>query len=146
VWPPAEDANPDNNLGQLNTDVKVLHSPATFVVPVRNDDLRTRRMIRLQVDAYQIPPLDACDDDAMERGDHRETGPQRHSLERFPVPEGWTVQAVPPSLALAPGQEESVTVTVTAPDGFIGRQPFNVNGIDEAGRLAGGVTLYVEGH
>jgi hypothetical protein len=148
IWPPKEDANPGNNLGQLNTDVKALKSPATFTVPVRNDDLLTHKVIRLHVDAYQIPPLEACDENARDLDEQRKAASlrTRHSRERFGVPAGWAVQAVPAELSLRPGQEEIVTVTVTAPDGFVGRQPFNLNGIDEMGQLVGGVTLYVEGH
>jgi hypothetical protein len=148
IWPPKEDANPDNNLGQLNTDVKALKSPATFTVPVRNDDLLAHKVIRLHVDTYQIPPLEACDEDGGGLDEQRQGAATRarHSRERFEVPAGWAVQAVPAELSLPPGHEEIVTVTVTAPAGFVGRQPFNVNGIDDTGLLLGGVTLYVEGH
>ena len=42
-WP--DDAEPGNNLGQENTDVKALNSPhATFTFPVRNDS-GTRRIL-----------------------------------------------------------------------------------------------------
>jgi len=148
IWPTEEDANPFNNLGQLNTDVKVLQSPAVFNVPVRNDDLGGRRVIRLAVDAYQIPAPHDCedgDDGHADHGQHSDDATRsRHSAARFPIPEGWTVQAMPAELTLAPGAEEIVTVTATAPTGFEGRQAFNVNGVDENGRLVGGVTLFVE--
>ena len=49
VWP--HDADPGNNLGQHNVDVKPLNSPrATFTVPVRNAGRRPMR-VRLAVDA-----------------------------------------------------------------------------------------------
>jgi hypothetical protein len=148
IWPAADDANPGNNLGQLNTDVKVLQSPALFRVPVRNDDFRRRRLIRLHVDAYQIPGLVPCDDAAsdLDREALIRQARERHSIERFPVPAGWTVQAMPSELSLGPTEEGMVVVTVTAPEGFRGREPFNLHAVDDDGQLLGGVTLYVEGH
>jgi hypothetical protein len=139
LWPKVEDENPDNNLGQHNTVVQALHSPARFEFPVRNDDLSRRRDIRLVADMYRIPPLRSCD----ERGE-REGAAARHERARFPVPEGWRVEMEPSSLRLAPDQEEQVSVTVTAPDGFAGRRAVNVNAFDGE-RLVGGVTLYVDG-
>ena len=139
LWPKAEDENPDNNLGQHNTVVKALHSPATFQFPVRNDDLSRRRHIRLVADAYRIPPLRSC-----EERREGERGAARHDPAHFPVREGWRVEIVPSSLRLAPDQEEQVSVTVTAPDGFAGREAVNVNAFDGV-RLLGGVTLYVDG-
>jgi hypothetical protein len=47
-------------------------------------------------------------------------------------------------LQLEPGAEQLVTVEITAPDGFAGRQTLNINAFDGA-RPDGGVTLYVEG-
>jgi hypothetical protein len=45
---------------------------------------------------------------------------------------------------LAPDEETTVTVDVTSPDTFVGRQAINVNAF--AGDwMAGGVTLFVEG-
>jgi hypothetical protein len=147
IWPATEDANPNNNLGQLNTDVKALHSPATFTVPVRNDDLREHKLVRLHVDAYHLPDPVSCDEVPSE-GDPQgriDWARRRHSVERFPVPDGWTVQAMPSELSLGPGEEGVVLVTATAPDGFSGRIPFNLHAVDDGGRLLGGVTLYVEG-
>ncbi len=147
IWPADDDANPGNNLGQLNTDVKVLRSPALFTVPVRNDDLRRRRLIRLHVDAYQIPELVPCDDAARDLDPQAQVrkARERHSIDRFPVPAGWTVQAMPSELSLGPMQEGIVIVTATAPDGFRGRVPFNLHAVDDDDQLLGGVTLYVEG-
>jgi len=145
MWPAAEDANPGNNLGQLNTDVQVLHSPATFAVPVRNDDLHSARRIQLGIDAYQIPSLPSCDEQDPTRAGTRAaaTVRTRHSVDRFPVPDGWAVQTEPAFLTLEPLEEQVVTVTVLAPEGFVGLQPFNLHAHDELGRLLGGVTLYV---
>jgi hypothetical protein len=139
IWPPADDENPNNNLGQHNTDVKALHSPATFQFPVRNDHLSRTRRITLVADAYEIPPPPACDDDAQ-----RGQAAGRHDPRSFAVPEGWQVEILPSELALEPQQEELVSVTIRAPDGFTGRRPFNVNAFDGA-ELLGGVTLYVDG-
>lgn len=50
----------------------------------------------------------------------------------------------PEQPVLAAGDEVDVAVTVTAPDGFHGRQPVNVHAFTGHG-LAGGVTFYVEG-
>ena len=147
MWPAKEDANPNNNLGQLNTDVRAVRSPATFTVPVRNDDLRAHKLIRLRVDAYRLPDLVSCDEvpnDTDPQG-RIAWARQRHSTDSFPVPEGWTVQAVPAEMRLGPGEEAVVVVTATAPDGFSGQMPFNVHAVGDDGLLLGGVTLYVQG-
>jgi hypothetical protein len=139
IWPPADDENPANNLGQHNTDVKALHSPARFDFPLRNDHLSRTRQIELVADAYTIPPLPTCNDDVQ-----RVDPATRNDPLSFRVPEGWQVEITPSELALEPQQEHMVSVTVTAPDGFTGRQPFNVNAFDGV-ELLGGVTVYVEG-
>jgi hypothetical protein len=138
LWPKAEDENPNNNLGQHNTVVKALHSPATFQFPVRNDDLSRARNIRLVADAYRIPPKPSCDEP------QRESPASRHDPRRFPIPEGWRVDMDPSWFELRPNQEQQVSVTVSAPGGFAGRQAINVNAFDGS-RLLGGVTLYVDG-
>lgn len=148
LWPAQEDENPDNNLGQENTDVRAPHSPATFQFPVRNDRLSRARDVRLVADSYAIPPLPSCAerDTAAARDDspvRRREGASRHDPALFPVPVGWQVEITPTAFALGPGREQLVTVTVTAPGGFEGRQPFNVNAFD-GDELFGGVTLYVE--
>jgi hypothetical protein len=43
---------------------------------------------------------------------------------------------------LAPGEQRDLLVRITAPDGFVGTQPINVNAFDGTD-LVGGVTLYV---
>jgi hypothetical protein len=50
----------------------------------------------------------------------------------------------PAQMQLDAGEAREVTVDVTAPDGFRGRQAINVHAF--AGQqIVGGVTLYVEG-
>ncbi len=56
------------------------------------------------------------------------------------MPPGWTVRLEPEQLVLPPGEAKEVTIDVTAPDGFQGRQAINVNAFDGE-TLAGGVTL-----
>jgi hypothetical protein len=150
LWPDAEDANPLNNVGQHNTDVKALASPATFQFPVRNDDPDARHVLVLRVDSYQIPELDACPPNehrvhANNRAARDARTLARHGLGRFAIPDGWKVDLSHSELSLEPQEETDVSVTFTAPVGFAGRQAFNVNAMD-GGRLVGGVTLYVDGH
>jgi hypothetical protein len=149
----ADDANPFNNVGQHNTDVKPLNSPhAAFTVPVRNAE-RERRAVAIRVDAYTLPDLPECG--RLTAVDNprpsRETVLQRlraiaeaTNPANFPVPEGWTVTVAPAELVLAGGEQRDVVVDVTAPDGFTGERTFNVNGFAGADPL-GGVTLTVKG-
>lgn len=151
VW--ADDANPLNNLGQENTNVKPLNSPhAAFAFPVRNDERRERRL-RLEADSYELPVLRSCDHErpaptptpsATERERRVAAARARHDRAAHGVPPGWQVVIDPAELTLAGQEEREVAVDVTAPDGFSGRQAFNVN-VFEAALLVGGVTLYVEG-
>ena len=149
----ADDANPFNNIGQHNTDVKPLNSPhAEFVFPVRNE-ARTERRIVLRVDSYTLPASPDCGD----RPAVDNPRPTRQEVVRrlrqiaaandpkaFPVPEGWTVAVAPPALVLGPEEERMVKVDIAAPDSFSGRQTFNVTGF--AGTTSvGGVTLTVTG-
>jgi hypothetical protein len=151
IWP--DDAEPDNNLGQENTNVKPLNSPhAAFTFPVRND-LGTTRLLRLTADAYRLAPPGPCDEprpgqtptlSAEEAAALRRRALVRHGRQQFPLPPGWTVLLQPQELQLEPGAEQLVTVDITAPAAFAGRQTLNINAFDDA-RLVGGVTLYVEG-
>jgi hypothetical protein len=149
----ADDANPFNNVGQHNTDVKPLNSPkASFTFPVRNE-ARERREVALRVDAYTLPTLPECARQPVVDNPR----PSRATVVRrlreiaaaanpanFPVPPGWSVTVAPASLVLAGGEEHDVLVDITAPDGFAGEQTFNVKGF--AGRTPiGGVTLTVKG-
>jgi hypothetical protein len=144
IWP--HDADPGNNLGQHNTDVKPLNSPrAAFAFPLRNDGPR-RQALRLAADGYAIPRAEPCDerpkDDDLRAREERAR--RRHDPRRHRAPEGWGIELAPERLVLAPGEQVDVRVNVSAPDGFRGRQAINVNAFDHA-VLTGGVTLYAEG-
>ena len=149
LWP--DDKNPANNVGQENTNVKALNSPnAKFVFPVGNDTDRSLEL-RLEADAYQIPPLQECDQRVLpataamtrdEAAERYRRALATHGRAMFPVPDGWTVTIEPSTMRLAAGEERDVTVDITAPDGFTGTQGLNVNTFD-GDRLFGGVTLYV---
>jgi len=144
LWP--DDANPDNNLGQENLNVKKLSSPATFQFTLRNDS-RFERRLALKADAYEKPTRQPCPDgppDAPPRGNIEADPFARHRLKNHPVPPGWHVDFQPADvIALGPEEEVLVTVKVTPPDGFVGRQAINVNAFD-GNDLVGGVTLYAE--
>lgn len=153
VWP--DDANPKNNEGQENTDVKKLNSPhARFQFPLRNDT-RRHGVFRLLADAYVPPAPPSCKNqlpaDTPEMGKDERDRKMReaakiHSPANYPVPPGWLVRISPEQVALAPDAEQQITVDVTAPEEhFEGRQTFNVSAFDDRGRLVGGVTLTAEG-
>ena len=151
IWP--DDANPLNNVGQSNTDVKKLNSPhAAFTFDAENTE-EARRTYRFVVDAYALPNRPSCNgqrpaktpvpNDAEIRR-QVEAARKEHDPADFPVPEGWTVNVEPAELELDSGASKEVTVDVTAPDGFAGSKQFNVNAFDETARLIGGVSLVVE--
>lgn len=142
-----DDANPLNNLGQENVDVKKLNSPnATFTFPVRNTSARPRTLA-LRADSYAIPRKTRCPEKRPAgngdlAGDTRDPY-ARHRPALHPVPMGWMVDvAGGRELTLAAGEQRDVSVKITATDGFVGTQPINVNALDGAD-LVGGVTLYV---
>jgi len=149
----SDDANPSNNLGQKNLQVRPLNSPhAQFQFPVRNDARRARTFL-LEADAYSIPSRRACDPN--ERADtpeltpaeiqaHMQEAHDRNNRQNFPVPPGWIVDIAPREVQLPPEGEQLVVVDITAPDGFRGRQALNVHAFDGS-ELVGGVTLFVEG-
>ncbi|MFD9663464.1 hypothetical protein ACFWAY_17845 [Rhodococcus sp. NPDC059968] len=144
VWP--YDANPDNNLGQHNVDVKPLNSPtARFIVPVRNT-LRRDASIRLVADGYDLPPRRLCPPETPDAEERARRARAEHDPLAHPVPAGWRVDfdIDDQQIRLVAGETVDVQVTVTAPDGFVGRQAINVNGF-EGGHLIGGVTLIAEG-
>jgi hypothetical protein len=139
-----DDANPANNLGQHNTDVKTLNSPhVSFQVPVVNTEPEGHT-VQLRADGYVLPALPDCG-----QGPRLgESLAQRfmslaatHGLERQQPPSGWTVHIDPSSVDLPANSQELVTVDVVAPDGFTGRQAINLNGF-VSGVLVGGVTVY----
>lgn len=140
IWD--DDANPANNMGQHNTDVKPLNSPhAAFEFELRND-AETVRSLRLEADAYEIPPPPECDD--QDGADTIRQRIARHDRARWPMPDGWQVAIAPAESRLDPGESMAVTVNITAPDAFAGRQAINVNAYASQ-VLVGGVTCYVEG-
>jgi hypothetical protein len=143
-----DDANPLNNLGQENVDIKKLNSPnATFIFAVRNTSARARQFV-LRADSYAIPAKSRCSDTgrATNRDDLTITERDPYSSHRagfFPLPGGWIVDFPDGhELALGPGDQRDVPVKITATDDFVGTQPINVNVLDAA-ELIGGVTLYV---
>lgn len=138
-WP--DDANPHNNLGQENVNVKKLNSPnATFEFTLRNDKPLVKEF-RLLADGYNLPERDPCPEDQPERDPERDPF-TRHRPGRNPAPEGWQIDFLPGEvIVLDPEEERVVTIHVTAPDGFAGRQAINVNVMD-GDELFGGVTLY----
>ncbi len=136
-----DDANPLNNLGQENVDVKKLNSPnASFTFPIRNTSA-LRRMLVLRADSYAIPPKEPCS--GRRNGGNTPDPYSRHRLTSYPIPHGWTVD-IPGGreLSLAPGEQRDVSVKITAVDGFVGTQPININALDGPD-LVGGVTLYL---
>jgi hypothetical protein len=149
----AEDANPFNNVGQHNTDVKPLNSPNAMVtVPVRNPSSERHKIV-LRLDAYKLPVLSDCGQLPIANNPRPSPDTVVRRLReivaaanpaRFPVPVGWTVTLDPAELSLEGGEQRNVVVDVTAPDGFIGRQTFNVTGF--AGQTPiSGVTLTIIG-
>lgn len=145
VWD--DDANPGNNLGQHNTDVKPLNSPrAAFQFPVRNP-APTARTVRLEADNYRIPEPVVCPPEASDRelAEHRRAMLARHRRSAWPIPEGWHVTIDPGEVRLDASETATVTADITAPDGFHGREVINVHAYDGPD-LLGGVTLYVDGN
>ncbi|HZI47978.1 MAG TPA: hypothetical protein VFD75_09270 [Pyrinomonadaceae bacterium] len=142
LWP--DDANPDNNLGQENLNVKKLNSPnATFEFVLRNDSA-VRRTFVLRTDAYQLPGRTPCPDRPWMEGRMQHDPYAPHRLSGHPFPAGWQIAFQPGDVIDLPAEgEQLVTVKVTAPDGFVGRQAINVNAFD-GNNLVGGVTLYAE--
>jgi hypothetical protein len=151
IW--SDDANPFNNLGQENLNVGALNSPrAQFRFPVRNG-ADERRVLRLEADAYRVPPLQDCEADAwgttpamsrQEIAQRQRAALQRHGRGGFPLPNGWRVAFSRQELVLAAGESEEVVIDVTAPDDFHGMQTINVNAFHDD-TLVGGVTLLVTG-
>jgi hypothetical protein len=137
---PVDDSNPQNNLGQENTDVGAAHSPAVFTFTLRNDtDLA--HTYRFLTDAYAPGTPDPCDSSG-DPEESRRARLARHERGSQPVPPGWQVTVDPETPFLGSGDSTAITVTATPPTGFSGVQGLNVNAFHEFG-LAGGVTLAV---
>jgi hypothetical protein len=150
MW--SDDANPNNNIGQSNTDVRQLNSPhAEFVFEAANLD-QGRHEYNFRLDTYALPTLPRCDrqppartpvPSAEEIKARMDLIRHQNAPSAFPIPPDWTVTVNPEQLELAPGESAEVTVDVIAPEGFAGHKPFNVNTFDDRGNLIGGVTLTV---
>ncbi len=137
---PFVDINPQNNLGQENTNVGTATSPAVFTFPLRNGTQKTQTY-KFAVDAYVPPAPNPCGsgpNDAKARA----ASLARHLRGLFPVPAGWQIDITPPALTLLPNQSTPITVSATPPAGFTGNQVLNVNAFHATG-IAGGVTLTV---
>ena len=149
-WP--DDANPHNNLGQENVDVKKLNSPnASFTFTLRNHTLFNAK-VHLTADTYTIPKRRDCPE-STESTDKPSPGLlvftqdtdlyAKHRQANYPIPDGWTFTFLPGEhFDLKAEEETQVTVKVVAKDGFVGEQWFNVNAWDRE-TLLGGVTLKV---
>jgi hypothetical protein len=159
VWP--DDANPANNLGQKNTQVRAMRSPATFTVAVQNQANVVRRF-ELEMDTYQLPRLPACTEEpAVQAATLKTEGRYAESRARwdaalrtqgygmFPVSNHWTISIMPREFDLAPGKITSVVVAIEHVGLFAGTQAFNLHGFASPPtgprQLVGGVTLNVQG-
>ena len=143
------DAEPANNLGQENVDVKKLASPAVFSFPLRND-APGRRHFRLEADAYPPPVPPACSEPARDATGRPARDPDAgtarlssHRREVHPLPPGWSTAFSPAAeFVLAGGEQIDIVATVTVVGTVPEPRPVNVNALAD-GVLAGGVTLYV---
>jgi len=133
---PVDDRDSGNNLGQENTDVKVAASPVPFQFTLQNDGRQTRRY-RFDVTAYALA-RQPC-----ERNGRRKRL-EAHRREKHGIPVGWKVNIDPEAATLDPAASTVVDVVITPPDGFVGREAFNIDAFDQFGP-AGGVTLTVIG-
>ena len=141
-----DDANPFNNFGQENVDVKKLNSPnASFVFAVRNTSARART-VSLRADAYELPQRQRCPprpSDGATGNDQRTDPYARHRPAAHPVPAGWQVDFFGrDALTLQAGEQTDVTVKITSTDAPVAMQAININAFD-GDTLVGGVTLYV---
>lgn len=148
---PFEDANFDNNLGQLNTHVVAAQSPAATTFALRNAS-DVRRKFNFEADAYVLGELPPCPPSGFPVSASAEIRapaiPPRHLLGAAPLPQGWTVQCDPTEPTLEPGEQITVTATIVPPSEYHGSQTVNINTFapDEftgERALTGGVTLKV---
>lgn len=140
----SDDAEPNNNLGQENTNVGVFHSPANFTFKVKNRK-KEKDTIRFETDTYTIPPLIDCDKKEMSsvfsrKHDHL----ANHRRNNYPIPEGWEVKISPEKINLQPNEEVEIKVVISHPVGFKGEKRFNINGFDLQDNLMGGITLLTQ--
>jgi hypothetical protein len=156
VW--ADDANPENNLGQENTNVGKLHSPAHFDFTVQNE-ASVHRRFELETDMYRLPELPDCGEETKPTRYRSRLEESRARWARalnaqgygsFPVTPAWRVTISPSNFDLAAGASRNVSVDIEYMAGtFDGTQAFNIHGFatppEGQRQLAGGVTLLVEG-
>ncbi|NJM74647.1 MAG: hypothetical protein HC852_01440 [Acaryochloridaceae cyanobacterium RU_4_10] len=84
----ADDANPNNNVGQNNTNVVTASSPATFTFTVRNQEEK-ERAYRIEADTYTLPERDDCSEIATDRRDNVQKWKElqvQHNRASHPVP------------------------------------------------------------
>ena len=139
----SDDAEPNNNLGQENTNVGIFQSPVDFTFTIKNRK-KVNDTIHFEVDTYTIPPLMDCAQEQPKVYTSRIDPLKRHRRSNYPIPEGWSVEVVPEKIDLLPNQEEQIKVRITPPDGFTGEKTFNINGFDLQDNLMGGVTLFTK--
>jgi hypothetical protein len=157
----ADDANPDNNLGQENLNVVAAHSPAVFSFLLRNE-ASVRRRFAVEADAYRLPGLPRCDEIAQttpnvpagtaptrlaESRSRWERARRAQGYGRFPIPDGWTVTLEPHELVLAAFAEREIEITIDPHDDDPTGKPLNLHTFalaDDGERvLVGGVTVSV---
>ena len=138
-----DDANPNNNLGQNNTDVVPAQSPAHFEFQLRNAFERPANYTFV-VDTYSPAPMPDCGSVTLPvaRSARIKDVVARYRAMNFSVPAGWAIVITPDSVALLPDEEQTIQVDITPPAGFTGLQPFNVSAFADK-QFAGGVSLNV---
>jgi len=154
-------------MGQENTNVGTLQSPAFFDFRVKNNASVRRRLV-YEVDDYRLPDRIPCNqepDDPNDPNNQRKRQTRlRESRARWDQAlatqgygkfNGWTtdweIRIDPEKDVPAAGEEIGVKVSIESnrPD-FRGRKPFNINVFAVAEnenpdrQFIGGVTLYVE--
>ncbi|HLF64366.1 MAG TPA: hypothetical protein VI603_11465 [Saprospiraceae bacterium] len=158
-WP--DDANPNNNIGQENTNVGVIHSPARFEFKVKNNASVRRRFI-YEVDDYTLPERNPCTEVKNDRSKPKTR--LRESRERWDTAlttQGygkfgtwtakWKIDVEPEKQIPEANEEIIVKVAIESKvPGFTGRKAFNVNVFGETEsekaprQFIGGVTLYIQ--
>jgi len=140
----SDDKNPENNFGQENLSIAEASSPALFDFKARNNSKREHRF-HVEADTYTIPPLLPCNGNENLKSSTRKKEEilRRNSRENYPVPVDWKVEYDEESFVLNAGDEKTVKVRVTPPDGFTGNKPLNFNVFDEHNVFIGGVTVTI---
>lgn len=138
-----DDANPNNNLGQNNTDVVPATSPAHFEFQMRNAFGKPANYT-FTVDTYSPLPMPDCGSVTLSKNPAeriKQVAAQYRAM-NFGIPAGWSIVITPDAASLLAGEEQTISVDATPPPGFTGQMPFNVNAFAD-GIFAGGVTLNV---